>query len=61
MFNATQTYKDRLIKRLRDARFVTFGRWGSTLGYNKGIDEAIRIIEENDIPQVVSTPHKIKE
>lgn len=70
MFNATQTYKDLLIKRLEE-EMPKQSAWkpssGRTeydgerdLGYAEAIIEVIRIIEANDIEPVMQEPIKTK-
>lgn len=64
MFNETQTYKDLLVARLEEEQdkaiqAVDTGD-GVKAGYYRAMEEAIRIVQENDIPPVMQEPIKTK-
>lgn len=73
MFNATETYKDRLIAKIKSleentgldseyAECVDKESWsiGWNSGWNDALQAIIDTIESNDLEPVVLEPHKVK-
>lgn len=54
MFNATQTYKDRLIQKIKSLEY-DYG----DIEWNYALKAVINIIESNDLDPVVHEPHKV--
>lgn len=72
MFNATETYKDRLIQKIKSleentgldseyAECVDKESWniGWNSGWNDALQTIIDTIESNDLEHVVHEPHKV--